>query len=171
MTSSGEVKSNLVPVKVPYDTLFEILFSPLCTGSCRNISILFYYSFGMWQKRGAARRPHRLEPRHGGGCCQKPWTDVMKYSLLFVTSPMADILRCTLVCKWIFAKCWMEQLLLLQAGICEGSLSQIGRAMRSCSFWDPQQMHWKSGLGQMRVKDSKAGLTLTQPTESFLTLY
>lgn len=45
MTSSGEVKSNLVPVKVPYDTLFKILFSPLFTGSCKNICILFYLEF------------------------------------------------------------------------------------------------------------------------------
>lgn len=49
------MKSNLVPVKVPYDTHFKILFSPLFTGSRKNICILFYFAW-IW-KVTETRRP------------------------------------------------------------------------------------------------------------------
>lgn len=49
------MKLNLVPVKVPYDTHFKILFSPLFTGSRKNICILFYFAW-IW-KVTETRRP------------------------------------------------------------------------------------------------------------------
>lgn len=88
------------------------------------------FAIGIWQKQGAARRPHRLEPTNTRRRALPISLGEMSWSssLRFVTW-LADMLRCT----WIFMKCWTEQLFfLIPAGIGEGSLSQIDSAMRSC---------------------------------------